>query len=148
MAESPPITGRCLCGRVRFEVSEPLIEAEYCHCRRCQRRTGAAASASATTAPESFRITRGEESLSSYRAGGGWRDHFCRECGGSVYAQGPDGRGEICVSMGMIDGDPGVRPAYHQYVAYAAAWDALPEDGLPRFAEAAPSDRRSAPFQG
>ena len=61
MGESAPITGRCLCGRVRFQVSEPLLEAEYCHCKRCQRRTGTSASASAMTAPGTFRVTEGEE---------------------------------------------------------------------------------------
>jgi hypothetical protein len=42
--------------------------------------------------------------------------------------------------MGAIDGDPGVRPAFHQYVACAAPWDPLPDDGLPRFDERVPSD--------
>jgi hypothetical protein len=45
--------------------------------------------------------------------------------------------------MGAIDGDAGVRPAFHQYVAYAAPWDRLPDDGLPRFDEGVPSE-----FQG
>jgi hypothetical protein len=38
-----PLTGGCLCGGVRYEVSEPLVVAGYCHCARCRRRTGAAA---------------------------------------------------------------------------------------------------------
>jgi hypothetical protein len=33
-----------------------------------------------------------------------------------------------------------VRPEYHTYVAYAAAWEPLPDDGLPRYAEARPPD--------
>ena len=39
-----PLTGSCLCGAVRFEIVEPLVGAGYCHCTRCQRRTGTAAS--------------------------------------------------------------------------------------------------------
>jgi len=42
-----PLTGGCACGAVRFEVSEPLLGAVYCHCTRCQRRTGSAAALSA-----------------------------------------------------------------------------------------------------
>jgi len=45
------LTGGCMCGGVRFEVDEPLVSASYCHCTRCQRRTGTAASASARIAP-------------------------------------------------------------------------------------------------
>ena len=41
-----PLTGGCLCGGVRFEVTEPLVSSGYCHCTRCQRRTGTGASAS------------------------------------------------------------------------------------------------------
>ena len=44
-----PLTGGCLCEGVRFEVSEPLHGALYCHCTRCQRRTGTAFSVSALT---------------------------------------------------------------------------------------------------
>ena len=144
MAESSPITGRCLCGRVRFEVSEPLLEAEYCHCKRCQRRTGTNASASALTAPGTFRVTEGEELLGAFKPDRGWRDYFCRECGAHLYAQGHEDPGLICVSMGAIDGDPGVRPSFHQYVAHAAPWDPLLDDGLPHFEERIPSDIQEA----
>ena len=41
---SGPLTGGCLCGGVRFELTAPPSSAGYCHCTRCQRRTGTAAS--------------------------------------------------------------------------------------------------------
>jgi hypothetical protein len=48
-----PLTGGCNCGAVRFEVTSPLlVAASYCRCKRCQRRSGAAASANAHPAPE------------------------------------------------------------------------------------------------
>ena len=37
--------------------------------------------------------------------------------------------------MGGFDDDPGVRPAFHQFTAYAPAWAPVPDDGLPRFEE-------------
>ena len=42
------------------------------------------------------------------------------------------------VRLGVIDGDPGVRPSAHQFVAYAAPWEPLPDDGLPRYDERMP----------
>jgi hypothetical protein len=45
----------------------------------------------------------------------------------------------IAVRMGTFDDDPGVRPSYHQVVAYAAPWEPLPDDGLPRYPERVPS---------
>ena len=56
-----PLTGGCNCGAVRFEVTAPLLVASYCHCKRCQRRSGAAASANAHPAPGTFRIVAGED---------------------------------------------------------------------------------------
>ena len=58
-----PLTGGCNCGAVRFEVTEPLVTASYCHCKRCQRRSGAAASPSAHSSPGAFRIVAGEDKL-------------------------------------------------------------------------------------
>jgi hypothetical protein len=46
----PSTTGACLCGGVRFELTEPARAAGYCHCTRCQRRTGTAASDRGSTA--------------------------------------------------------------------------------------------------
>ena len=40
--------------------------------------------------------------------------------------------------MGAFDGDPGVRPSRRTYVAYAAGWEPIPDDGLARFAEGEP----------
>jgi hypothetical protein len=65
-APTLPLTGGCGCGAVRFEIMQPLGQAVYCHCTRCQRRTGAAAGASAWVAPGSFAITAGEEHLKAW----------------------------------------------------------------------------------
>ena len=35
--------------------------------------------------------------------------------------------------MGAFDDDPGIRPSVRQFVADAAPWEPIPDDGLPRF---------------
>lgn len=131
------LTGGCGCGAVRFEISEPLIAAAYCHCTRCQHRTGTAAQASAKTAHGSLRVTQGEDRLGRWTPGG-LDKVFCTACGSAVFAQDPDDPGVVAVRMSAIDGDPGVRPSARQFVAYAAAWEPIPDDGLPRFDERIP----------
>ena len=42
------------------------------------------------------------------------------------------------VRLGTIDGDPGIRPQWHQFTAYTAVWEPLPDDGLPRYPERPP----------
>jgi len=127
-----PLTGGCLCGGVRFEIDAPLEGASYCHCTRCQRRTGTAASAQGRVSPGGLRIVAGEELVREWSPGDGWPKAFCSECGGALWSRDPVS-GALGVRLGAFDGDPGIRPQFRQYVDYAAAWEPIPDDGLPRF---------------
>ncbi|HYA08450.1 MAG TPA: GFA family protein [Gaiellaceae bacterium] len=130
-----PLTGGCLCGGVRFEVTEPLRDAGYCHCTRCQRRTGTASSVSGGIVPGSLRIVSGRELVTDYRPPEGFVKVFCRACGSALWSRHPDNPDVIAVRLGVFDGDPGVRPSWRQFVAYAVPWEPIPDDGLPRFPE-------------
>jgi hypothetical protein len=135
-----PLLGGCGCGAVRFEVTAPLLSANYCHCRRCQRRSGTAASANARPEPGSFRILSGEEALRAWSPAGGWEKWFCGECGSALFSRDPHDPARASIRLGAFDGDPGIRPSVRQFVAYAAPWEAIPDDGLPRHPESAHSD--------
>jgi hypothetical protein len=136
----PFLTGGCLCGAVRFEVTRPLVRASYCHCTRCQRRSGTAASPQARVAPGSLRILAGEELVRAWSPpDGGFAKEFCSACGGQLWSRSPDDPEVISVRLGAFDGDPGIRPELRQFVAYAALWEPIPDDGLPRFDERPPA---------
>jgi hypothetical protein len=136
----PALSGRCLCGAVRFEIDEPARGAGYCHCTRCQRRTGVAASASAWIDGTGFRLLSGSELVKVWRhPDGGWEKGFCGECGSHLFSRDPDDSAGMGIRMSAFDGDPGVRPTSRQYVAHAAAWEPIPDDGLERFPEGRPS---------
>jgi hypothetical protein len=133
------LTGGCLCGGVRWELTEPPVSAGYCHCTRCQRRTGTAASASARIVPGSLRVVQGEELVRGWRPPEGAAKVFCSECGSHLWSEDPDDPSVRGVRLGSFDEDPGVRPAHRQFVAYAACWEPIPDDGLPRFPERRPA---------
>lgn len=125
-----------MCGGVRYELSEPLLGAIYCHCKRCQRRNGTGYSVNALTAPGSYRTVAGEQLLASWDPGdGGWVKSFCSRCGSHVFTTNPENQEMVGIRMGTLDEDPGIRPGVHQFTAYAAPWAPVPDDGLPRFAE-------------
>ena len=135
-----PICGGCMCGAVHFEVSQPLLGAVYCHCKRCQRRTGTGVAVTALTAPGSFAVTAGAEHVRSFDpADGGWVKSFCAVCGGQLYTRSSENAEVLAVRMGALDDDPGIRPQAHQYVDYAAPWAPVADDGLPRFPERLPA---------
>jgi hypothetical protein len=125
---------------VRFAVTEPLLSATYCHCTRCQHRTGTAASVNGAAAPGSFRVVRGENQLRAWEPEGGWEKWFCGACGSALFSRHPEDRSRVGVRLGTFDADPGVRPSAHQFVAYAAPWDQIPDDGLRRYPEGKTTD--------
>lgn len=53
------------------------------------------------------------------------RKCFCRECGAHLFSRNPDDPEQMSVRMGAFDGDPGVRPSWRAYLAYAAPWEAI-----------------------
>ena len=127
------LTGHCLCAGVRFEITEPLPRANYCHCTRCQRRTGTAAAVSAPIPPGALNLLSGEELIRAYEPPDGFAKLFCTACGSALFSRNPDDPAQMAVRLGVLDGDPGVRPSYRQHVATAATWEPLPDDGLPRY---------------
>jgi hypothetical protein len=130
-----PLTGGCNCGAVRYEVTAPLVKASYCHCKRCQRRSGTSVSASAHPAEGTFRVTAGRDALRMWKPEVGGEKWFCGVCGSHVFANNPSHADPIGIRMGTFDGDPGIRPSVRQFVAYAAPWEPIPDDGLPRHPE-------------
>ena len=131
------LTGTCNCGAVQLELTEPPLGASYCHCTRCQRRTGAAASANIAFPPEALRIARGEDRIRVWEPPTGSPKFFCGQCGSALFARPRDGK-TVGVRLGLLVGDPGIRPSARQFTAYAAAWEPIPDDGLPRHPERAP----------
>jgi hypothetical protein len=116
-------------------VSEPFVSAGYCHCTRCQRRTGTAAAASARTAPNTLKVVSGAELIRSFVPVDGWAKDFCGNCGGALWSRDPNDDTVFGVRLGTIDGDPGIRPERRTFVDNAAVWEPIPGDGLPRYPE-------------
>jgi hypothetical protein len=132
-----PLTGTCNCGAVVVEIAEPFLLTGYCHCTRCQRRTGAAWSIGGRVAPGAFRVVRGEELLRAWRPPTGAAKFFCGDCGSHMFSR--TDAGGVSVRLGVLDGDPGVAPSFHQFTADAVSWEALPDDGLPRHPASRPA---------
>jgi hypothetical protein len=130
-------TGGCLCGEIRFEITQPFVAMTYCHCTRCRRRSGTAASPQARIEPGSLHFAQGEELVKCWDPpDDGFAKCFCSNCGSQLFSRGPDGIRSV--RMGALDEDPGLTPIQRTYVAYAATWEPIPDDGVPRYDEAAP----------
>jgi hypothetical protein len=131
------VRGSCLCGAVQFVVTAPFLRANYCHCSRCRKHSGAGALAQGRVPREGFQLLSGADAIEVYRPPTGMTKAFCRICGSSLFGgTWPEGP-EVSIRLGALDDDPEIRPQFHSFVASKAGWEVLPEDGLPRF-EGAP----------
>lgn len=133
------LTGGCFCGRVRYEVRAPLRAARCCHCSRCRKAFSGAGSAYAEVEQGAFTWTRGEGALVRHESVPGWGLAFCGTCGTTLC--GTHGSAVHGVTLGSVDGDPGVQIEMHIFVGSRAPWDhiggsapqhdAFPEGGVP-----------------
>jgi hypothetical protein len=130
-----PIHGSCMCGAVRFRVTAPFRTAGYCHCTRCRRRSGSMASVNGMVGADAFELLEGAGEIETWTPDVGLPKSFCRRCGGQLFSGDPAGGGTMGIRFGALDGDPGIRPRWRQWVSSSPAWYAIPEDGLPRFPE-------------
>jgi hypothetical protein len=128
-----PIDGACLCGVVRFRVSEPFKTAGYCHCKRCQRRSGTTWTLNAMVPTRGFTILTGADAIRTWTPPDGNPKSFCVHCGGHLFSGDPSRAAIVGIRLGAIDGDPGIRPRWRQWVDSAPEWESIPDDGLPRF---------------
>lgn len=129
------VRGSCLCKGIQFEATEvPLIV--LCHCSMCRKANGAAFEAGAAIPAAKFQLTAGQDLIQSYESSPGNRRFFCRVCGSRAPSRSADGS-LYFVPAGLLDDDPGVRPALHMFVGSKAPWWEI-TDGLPQFEEWVP----------
>lgn len=81
-------------------------------------------------------MTEGEDELRAWAPEAGFEKIFCGRCGSALFSRPSGTEGYLGVRLGAVDGDPGIRPQWHQFTASAASWQPVPDDGLPRYPEA------------
>ncbi len=134
-------TGGCFCGNVRYRIDAPLMRARSCHCSRCRKAFSGAGSAYAEVDSESFSWATGEDFLTYFESVPGWGLCFCRICGTTLC--GMRAGAVHGVTLGSVDGDPGVQIEMHIYTGSKAPWDHI-GGSAPQFAESA-FDSRANP---
>ena len=116
------LKGGCFCGAVKYEIAGPLKNARACHCSRCRKVFSGASSAFAEIGDISeFRWADGEDKVRTYASAEDWALGFCSVCGSTLCGLF-EGR-VMGVTLGTVDGDPGVEIDRHIFVGSKAPWD-------------------------
>jgi hypothetical protein len=127
------IEGSCLCGSVRFEVTEPFIRTSHCHCTNCKKLSGGTGTVSGRARTEAIRIVAGEEFLRTFQPVEGTAKTFCSVCGSNLFGGGWPDSEHASVRISAIDTPFDRKPEAHIYVRSVAPWEVLPDDGIERF---------------
>jgi hypothetical protein len=129
-----PITGGCLCGKVRYEISAQPVGTANCHCRTCQKAVGAPYFSALFVPTSALAITGDYKEYASIAASGNTMYRgFCPECGTALFGRNSQFTHVRPVSAVTLD-DPSIfKPEKDMWVANAQPWDVMNPE-LPKFA--------------
>lgn len=125
------ILGGCLCGAVRYRLTEPPSSSGLCHCETC-RRAGSAPSLPYAGLPlAAFVVTRGAPV--AYRSSARVVRTFCGNCGSPLTYFNEDKPDKIDIMTVSLDDPQAFPPTEHVWVSEKLTWEIL-GDGLPAYA--------------
>jgi hypothetical protein len=125
-----PLEGGCLCGRVRYRVTMAPIDSGYCHCRMCQKSSGAPVQASAEVPIAGFAFIKGE--ARAYRSSALAVRHFCADCGSQLTFRLVDNPTYVSINTPTLDRPEALPPRMHIWRESRIPWFEA-ADSLPRY---------------
>lgn len=131
-----PLEGGCLCGRLRYRVSLPPISSGYCHCRMCQKSSGAPLQASAEIPIAGFAFIKG--SAKAYRSSPQAVRHFCPHCGSQLTFRMAENPTHVSINTPTIDRPEALPPRMHIWREGRILWFEVKDD-LPRYDREGPA---------
>jgi hypothetical protein len=117
------LTGGCLCGEVRYEMTTDPLMCVTCHCKNCQRQAGSALSI-IVGVPEGSVEIQGE--VKTYNdtgdSGAIVQRQFCGDCGSPVFTRVEHPPGVMFIKAGTMDDTSSLKPSSHCYTKSAQGW--------------------------
>ncbi|GFD67667.1 GFA family protein [Alteromonas sp. KUL106] len=114
--------GSCLCGAVAFEIQGDFNSFYLCHCKHCQKDTGAAFAANLFSQSATLTWLSGVNEVTTFVLKN-TRHHksFCKTCGSALPSAQPNNM--LAVPAGCLDTKHPMKPTAHIFCASKAAWE-------------------------
>lgn len=122
------ITGQCLCGTVRYQISAAPLAMYHCHCAQCRRASGSSFATNILVKSEHFELTAGADALASFESSPRKRRYFCSCCGSPIFSAAEATPQLRSIRSGTLDADPGLRPSGHIHVGSKSPWFEICDD--------------------
>lgn len=122
-AVTPRLSGGCMCGSVRYTISEPPIAAGLCHCNRCRPQSGSAYSTIVIIKRVTFDL-KGETAVFADTGSSGRRvlRRYCPRCGSPLTTESDVAPDHMFVKAGGIDSNEWFNPTIELFVARRRPW--------------------------
>ena len=134
MLEGPfEVSGGCTCRGVRYRVTRAPLIVHCCHCRWCQRESGASFALNALIEAEHVALTEGDVDVvnTPSASGKGQKISRCPGCRVTVWSSYAGGGSAIrFVRVGTLDYPDRLPPDVHIFTASKQPWVIIPEDAL------------------
>ncbi|HET7728988.1 MAG TPA: GFA family protein [Usitatibacter sp.] len=135
--EDAKFEGGCDCRMVRYRMTSPPLFVHCCHCRWCQRESGASFALNAMIEADRVRTLGAEPEIvdTPSASGKGQRIARCPRCRIAVWSNYA-GAGELVrfVRVGTLDDPDAFPPDIHIFTASKQPWVVIPP-GVPEVAE-------------
>jgi len=125
-----PLEGGCLCGQLRYRVSLAPIDSGYCHCRMCQKSSGAPLQATAEIPVAGFAFIEGE--AKAYCSSPGAVRHFCPHCGSQLTFRMAEDPTYVSINTPTLDRPEALPQRMHIWRESRIPWFEVKDD-LPRY---------------
>jgi hypothetical protein len=121
-----PVEGGCVCGAVRYRLTASPLSVYNCHCKDCQRFSGAAWSMSMIVRDGDFELLGGKTERYDRKADSGnvIAMHFCSHCHNWLWNEPPAGSIKV-VRAGTLDDLDWAAPVGNIWTDSKAAWVAI-----------------------
>jgi hypothetical protein len=129
--------GRCTCGFVRYRMTTRPLFVHCCHCRWCQRETGASFALNAMIETDRLQLLAGEIEVinTPSNSGKGQKISRCPRCRIAVWSNYAGAGDLVCfVRVGTLEEPDRLPPDIHIFTASKQPWLQLPP-GSPAVAE-------------
>ena len=134
--DADSLHGGCACGGVRYRMQGAPLFVHCCHCRWCQRESGAAFALNAMIEADRLQLTKGAPVVvnTPSNSGKGQKISRCPRCQVALWSN-YGGAGDVIrfLRVGTLDEPDRLPPDIHIYTASKQPWVVLPA-GVPAVA--------------
>ena len=126
------LTGGCACGAIRYTLTNTPMIVHACHCRDCQKITGAAFAVNLWIERKFVEASGAEPVAFAMPPGNSGKPHDvmrCGKCGTALWNKYHAAPGDtVLLCAGSLDNPAAITPDVHIFTRSKAPWLELPKD--------------------